>query len=147
MRFIYIITALLFTSTLSAQEAPAPAQAARRIITDVKINPVYFENWNADIKGDHLGDLDRLAIILKQNPTYKVEVSGHTDNIGTLSANMELGEKRASSVKAQLVKKGIAADRIIVVSHGPTKPIADNKTDAGRRKNKRAEIVVFVEER
>ena len=69
-----------------------------------------------------------------------MEIRGYTDNTGKKTANMKLSQSRAESVKAWLVKKGIAADRITARGYGPDNPIADNKTKEGRAQNRRIEF-------
>jgi len=78
-----------------------------------------------------------------QNPDLKVEVQGHTDNIGSESSNQKLSEKRAEVVKNYLVARGVKADRIKVVGYGEKNPIADNKTADGRAMNRRIEFKVI----
>jgi outer membrane protein OmpA-like peptidoglycan-associated protein len=77
---------------------------------------------------------------LKDNPSYKVDVDGHTDNTGSDDLNQKLSESRANSVKQYLVDNGIDESRIVATGYGETKPIADNKTAAGRSKNRRVEM-------
>jgi outer membrane protein OmpA-like peptidoglycan-associated protein len=87
-----------------------------------------------------LADLNQLADILKREALYKVEIDGHTDNVGNAAANKTLSQKRANAVKAYLVKKGVAADRLTAIGYGAEKPIADNKTPQGRTQNRRVEL-------
>lgn len=85
--------------------------------------------------------LDKLAIRLKDTKET-VSITGHTDDVGSEKMNMRLGRARAREIKRILVKKGIAKKRIAIDSKGETEPVADNSTDAGRRKNRRAELVL-----
>ncbi len=88
--------------------------------------------------------LDRTGAILKENPQIKVEIAGHTDPAGTEKANQAISEKRALSAKKYLVDKfGIADNRLMTKGYGATKPIADNKTDEGRSKNRRVEFRII----
>jgi outer membrane protein OmpA-like peptidoglycan-associated protein len=81
---------------------------------------------------------------LKENPNIKVEIGGHTDNLGQEKANQMISEKRALSVKKYLMDKfNIAGDRLIVKGYGSTRPIADNKTQEGRSKNRRVEFKII----
>jgi len=82
------------------------------------------------------------AKILKDNPSIHVEVAGYTDSIGSDAYNMKLGERRATTVRDELVKDGISPSRMTVKSYGKTHPIADNKTAEGRARNRRVELVV-----
>jgi OOP family OmpA-OmpF porin len=88
------------------------------------------------------GKVADAAKILKDNPTIHVEVGGHTDSIGSDQYNQKLSERRAQTVADELVKDGISASRLTVRGYGKRKPIADNKTEAGRARNRRVELVV-----
>lgn len=78
--------------------------------------------------------------MLSANPTLKIIVEGHTDNVGSSPSNKTLSEQRALSVKTALVNKGIPAERIEAVGYGQDVPVADNSTEEGRTKNRRVEI-------
>ena len=80
--------------------------------------------------------------LIKGNPDSNMTIEGHTDSQGQRQYNMDLGQKRADAVKAQLVSRGVAADRIKSVGVGPDRPIADNKSAEGRANNRRVEIIV-----
>jgi len=82
------------------------------------------------------------AKVLKDNPTVHVEVGGHTDSIGSDAYNQGLSERRARTVADELGRDGISASRLTVRGYGERKPVADNKTDAGRARNRRVELVV-----
>ena len=74
--------------------------------------------------------------------TVRVEVAGHTDNLGSPASSLPLSERRAAAVKAELVRLGVTADRIVAHGYGQAFPIASNATGAGRIANRRAEIRV-----
>jgi outer membrane protein OmpA-like peptidoglycan-associated protein len=80
--------------------------------------------------------------LIKGNPDANITIEGHTDSQGQLQHNMELSQRRAESVKSQLVARGVAADRIKTVGVGPDRPLADNKSPEGRANNRRVEIIV-----
>jgi outer membrane protein OmpA-like peptidoglycan-associated protein len=80
--------------------------------------------------------------LLNENPTVKIEISGHTDNIGNAPANLKLSQNRAKSVVDYLVKNKINPQRLTYKGFGSTKPIADNKTEDGRMLNRRTEMRV-----
>ncbi|MBX3261479.1 MAG: OmpA family protein [Labilithrix sp.] len=80
--------------------------------------------------------------LVKGNPDANITVEGHTDSQGTRDYNVQLGQRRAEAVKAQLVSRGVASDRIKAVGVGPDRPVADNKSAEGRANNRRVEIVV-----
>jgi OOP family OmpA-OmpF porin len=70
----------------------------------------------------------------------KLRIEGHTDNVGTPDANVELSGQRALAVKIKLVEAGVAKERLLAVGHGQNKPLADNSTEEGRAKNRRTEF-------
>jgi OmpA-OmpF porin, OOP family len=84
--------------------------------------------------------LQQILDLLKKNPLQKIEVQGHTDNVGGDAYNQTLSEARAKAIVAWLTQHGIAAGRLTAKGFGKTRPIADNATDAGRAKNRRVEI-------
>jgi len=84
--------------------------------------------------------LQQILDLLKKNPTQKIEIQGHTDNVGADAYNQTLSEARAKAIAAWLTQHGIAAGRLTSRGFGKTKPIADNATDTGRAKNRRVEI-------
>lgn len=101
---------------------------------------INFETGKSTIKNDSQNIINELYQMLSTNPTLKIIIEGHTDNVGGKAPNQVLSEQRAASVKSALVAKGIAADRIKPVGYGQDKPIADNATEEGKAKNRRVEI-------
>ncbi len=87
-------------------------------------------------------ELDKLLQLLTDNPTVRLQINGHTDNVGTPAANKVLSANRAKAVAEYLVSKGIATQRLTSKGFGETKPIADNGTEEGRAKNRRTEFVI-----
>jgi OOP family OmpA-OmpF porin len=86
--------------------------------------------------------LNEVAQALKDNPTIKVEIQGHTDSVGNDNFNLKLSQKRAESVRTYLIKQGIASDRMTAKGYGENVPIADNRTGDGRAQNRRVEFVI-----
>jgi outer membrane protein OmpA-like peptidoglycan-associated protein len=107
---------------------------------------IQFENGKATIKKNSYKILDDIAKIFIDNPTYMVEVQGHTDNVGKYDYNMDLSDRRAHSVRTYLINKGVPANRLTAHGYGPDVPIADNSTSAGRAKNRRVEFNITFEE-
>jgi outer membrane protein OmpA-like peptidoglycan-associated protein len=102
---------------------------------------VNFDTGKSTIKPDSAKTLDDAAGALKVAADLKVEVGGHTDNVRTPEANMKLSDERAKAVMAALVERGVKADRLTAKGYGQTTPIADNRTEDGRAKNRRVELV------
>lgn len=101
-----------------------------------------FDNGKDVIRASSFSSLNELADLLKQNPTWKLKVAGHTDNIGSEEANMKLSKDRATAVKTLLEARGVNSDRIKVEFYGETKPIANNEHPEGRQKNRRVEMTI-----
>ena len=107
---------------------------------------IQFENGKATIKKSSYKILNDIAKIFIENPTYMVEVQGHTDNVGKYNYNLDLSERRAQAVRTYLINQGVPAERLTAHGYGPDKPIADNKTKAGRALNRRVEFNITFEE-
>ncbi|MBU7577948.1 MAG: OmpA family protein, partial [Flavihumibacter sp.] len=90
-------------------------------------------------------ELDKLVQLLKDNPTLRIQINGHTDAVGKASDNLALSNARAQAVVDYLVKKGIQPARLSFKGFGATQPIADNNTEEGRAKNRRTEVKVTSE--
>ena len=104
---------------------------------------INFDFNKATIKPESIPILYNTAEILLKNPDVKVEIQGHTDNIGSDRYNQKLSLQRAETVKNFLIAKGVAADRLTTVGYGKTKMIMDNKTEQGRGLNRRIELKVI----
>lgn len=105
---------------------------------------VYFEFDRSDLSDAEKAKLDNDASAIngltQKYPALKVDLSGHTDWIGTEGYNQSLSERRADTVKQYLTRKGVAADRITTHAYGESKPVADNNTAEGRALNRRVEV-------
>ena len=86
--------------------------------------------------------VDQIAELLKSSAKLKVSIEGHTDNVGTAAGNKKLSSDRAKAVLDAVSAKGIAAARMTSVGWGQDKPVADNRTEEGRAKNRRVEIIL-----
>jgi outer membrane protein OmpA-like peptidoglycan-associated protein len=104
-----------------------------------------FETSKAVIKEVSFNSLEELAELMIKKDTWKLKVAGHTDSQGKAQTNLILSKKRAEAVKAFLVQRGVATERIIVQYFGEEKPVADNETAEGRQKNRRVEMEVMFE--
>ena len=101
---------------------------------------VFFATGSFKLLPKSFKNLDIVVKILNDNPTYKLNIDGHTDITGSHDKNQILSDNRAASVKAYIVSKGIAESRLTSTGYGQDKPIADNKTVAGRAQNRRVEM-------
>ncbi|MBM3455853.1 MAG: OmpA family protein [Bacteroidetes bacterium] len=111
----------------------------------IEVLKTAFDNLEFEIAKDIIKEpskpsLDELADVLKKKSTWKLEISGHTDNVGDKNANLVLSKKRAEALRNYLTSKGISATRMSVFYFGETKPIASNATPEGRQKNRRVEM-------
>ena len=129
----------------AAAPAPAkPAAAAPRPTTE-KVTlaaDALFDFDKAVIKSDAKAKLDDLVAKLKAINLEVIIAIGHTDSVGSAAYNQKLSLKRAEAVKAYIISKGIEPNRVYTEGKGEKQPIADNKTKAGRSKNRRVEIEV-----
>jgi outer membrane protein OmpA-like peptidoglycan-associated protein len=91
--------------------------------------------------------LGQVAQALKEQEDATIVVEGHTDSLGSASANQELSQNRARSVRDYLVSRGLPSERVTAVGYGPDRPIADNKSAEGRANNRRVEIIVQPKKR
>jgi OmpA-OmpF porin, OOP family len=102
---------------------------------------INFDTGKATISPESHHLLDEVAAALKGAPALQLEVAGHTDNVGTAETNQQLSEERARAVAAALTARGVAASRLSARGHGQSSPLADNRTEEGRAKNRRVELV------
>lgn len=106
------------------------------------LTAVKFETGSARLKSSSYGILNQVVKVMEDNPTYDLEIHGHTDSQGNDDTNMKLSADRAASVMKYLIDKGVDAARLKSEGHGETKPVADNSTSAGRAKNRRVQFQV-----
>jgi OOP family OmpA-OmpF porin len=109
----------------------------------VQLNNIYFETGKWTLLTKSKVELNKLYQLMKTNPGLKIELGGHTDNVGSDDSNNKLSLNRVNSVKKYLKSKGISASRMVSKGYGASKPIADNSTDEGRKENRRVEFTVL----
>jgi OmpA-OmpF porin, OOP family len=102
---------------------------------------ILFETGKSAIQQESLPVIEQIYDLLKNNPALKVSVEGHTDNSGDPAANKTLSNSRAKTIMDALIAKGIDKARLSAIGWGQEKPVADNRTEDGRAKNRRVEIV------
>lgn len=108
----------------------------------VAIYGIHFDINKTEIKPDSETALKEVSKLLSQNPNLKLYIVGHTDNVGEFSYNMKLSQARAESVVKELTTKyGVASGRVMPYGVGPLSPVASNKTEEGRAKNRRVELI------
>ncbi len=110
-------------------------------LTKIVTHGILFDVDKATIKPQSMGTINEIFRVLKKNTALKFEIDGHTDNTGNAKQNMELSQKRAEAVKAELTNLGIDGSRLTTKGFGDTKPIDTNDTPEGRANNRRVEFV------
>jgi len=138
-------SSLIKTTDVSFTNPPKPVD----LITDsIKvgnsyvINNIYYNSNSAELMEESKNVLKTFGDHLKEHPGMKIEIQGHTDNVGNASANQALSANRAFTVKALIESYGIEGSRITAKGFGSSKPITDNTTEAGRAKNRRTEFLI-----
>ena len=111
--------------------------------TILSMSDILFETGKADLKHELRENLSAIGAILQSLLTdSNIMIEGHTDNSGSADFNQRLSEQRAKAVMQYLIERGIEASRLQAVGYGLTKPVADNKTEEGRARNRRVELVI-----
>lgn len=111
-----------------------------RVGETVILKNIFFDTDKYNLKPESRTELERLATLLKKNPRMTIEISGHTDNVGTPDYNRTLSENRAKAVYEYLINQGVSVSRLTYAGYGLTRPIDTNDTDAGRANNRRTEF-------
>jgi outer membrane protein OmpA-like peptidoglycan-associated protein len=109
----------------------------------VRINNIFFEYNESELLPESYSELNRIVKLLNDNPALKIQINGHTDNVGNNSSNKNLSLKRAESVYNYLIQNKIDNNRLKIVGYGSTKPIASNLTEIGRSENRRVEFLIL----
>jgi len=107
----------------------------------VTLRGIQFDTGKDAIRPESEALLGEIRNLLEANPQLRLSVEGHTDNVGASAANLTLSKRRADAVRAWLVGKGVASGRLSSQGFGDAKPVADNRTEDGRAKNRRVELV------
>ncbi len=104
---------------------------------------IFFETGKSEINLKYDAELKRLVKVMNENPTIQIEISGHTDNVGSYASNKALSKARAKAVVDYLILHGIEPKRLTYKGYSYDKPIATNDTEEGRQKNRRVEFVII----
>ena len=138
--------------TYGAQQV-AVAEEAKEVVVEETQEPVlsHIHTFNVEFPSDsavvdpaYYPEIQDFAKYMEQNPEKTAVINGHTDSTGSAAYNQKLSEKRAVSVKNEIVKQGISSERLEAKGYGEEKPIASNKTREGRQKNRRVEAEVYL---
>jgi outer membrane protein OmpA-like peptidoglycan-associated protein/tetratricopeptide (TPR) repeat protein len=109
----------------------------------IVLKNVFFETSKADLRKESRVELNKLRLLLTENPNMKIEISGHTDNVGSDADNLSLSEKRAKAVRDYLIQNGISAERLTYKGYGKTQPVDSNDTETGRAANRRTAFLIL----
>jgi outer membrane protein OmpA-like peptidoglycan-associated protein len=109
---------------------------------NIVLKNIFFDSKAFSLKPESTSELDALVELLNENPTLRIRINGHTDNIGKAADNLTLSNNRAKSVVTYLASKGITQDRLSHKGFGSSEPVADNATEDGRAQNRRTELQV-----
>lgn len=120
--------------------AIVPATAGAKPIV---LRNVFFETGSAELRSESAAELDHLVSLLTDAPALKIQINGHTDNVGDANSNQKLSEARAKAVYDYIINKGIAAERLKYKGFGETRPVETNDTAEGRSRNRRTEFEVW----
>lgn len=124
---------------------------SKSFMIDIKFQPpntfvledCNFNTGKATLMPESYAVIDELVKYLQRKSDEKVEIGGHTDNVGRPEANMKLSLERANSVRDYVISRGIDPERVTAKGYGSTKPVADNKTEDGRATNRRTEVTIL----
>jgi outer membrane protein OmpA-like peptidoglycan-associated protein len=116
-----------------------PIAAGEKII----LKNIFFASGSSKLEETSRAELKKLKDFLNTNSTLKIEIGGHTDDVGADDANLKLSQERASAVKAYLLENGISELRVSAKGYGETKPVATNANEPGRKQNRRTEFTIL----
>ena len=132
-----------FQLNIELQSIPIETVTTIEKAKPIILKNVFFETGSAELMSTSLIELDRLKDLLVENPQLKIQINGHTDNVGSEGDNQILSTKRAKAVQDYLIKEGIASNRLKYKGFGESQPIASNDSADGKRTNRRTEFILF----
>ena len=127
---------------IDAYKLPVPLSPIT-VGAKISLRNIFFETNSFKLKNESKYELIKLKEFLKSNPNVRIEISGHTDNVGADAANQTLSTNRAKSVYDYIIKQGIEPTRLVFKGYGKSQPIETNSTETGRSKNRRTEIKII----
>ncbi len=131
----------IYTEVMNKINTP---ERLNKIDAKVSVSTINFESGQEGLSEVSIAELNKLILLYKQSPKIKIEVQGHTDSEGDFSENLKLSKNRADSVRYYLIKNGISREDITANGYGDSQPIADNRTETGKKLNRRTEIKVYT---
>jgi outer membrane protein OmpA-like peptidoglycan-associated protein/YHS domain-containing protein len=111
--------------------------------TKVVLRNIFFDFGKSTLRSESVAELNQLKKVLEENPTIKIEISGHTDNVSSDEYNLKLSENRAKAVVEHLLQNGVAKERLSYKGYGKSQPVASNDTEEGRQENRRVEFKIL----
>jgi len=108
----------------------------------ITLRNVFFRTGKYDLLDISIVELDKVVEMMKSHPAMRIELGGHTDNVGSDQLNQKLSENRAKTVYDYLVAHGVEASRLTYKGYGSSQPVADNRTPEGRRQNRRTVFTI-----
>jgi len=139
------VTVTVTDSRGASASANVTIQVVQPTVKEFQFEDVHFDFDRYTLRADALRILDEAIAAMQANPTLRLEIEGHTCNIGTAEYNLALGERRAAAVREYLSTRGVNPDRLRVVSFGEERPKYDNAREETRRLNRRAALVVRLQ--
>lgn len=127
----------------STYEKNIPLQPIE-VNASIVLKNIFFDLNKFDLKPESQVELDKVVQLMQDNPTVKIQIEGHTDNIGKATDNLKLSENRAKAVVNYIVSKNISITRLTAKGFGATKPVSDNSSEEGRAQNRRTELKVVA---
>jgi outer membrane protein OmpA-like peptidoglycan-associated protein len=109
----------------------------------VRLNNIFFDFGKAGLRPESFPELNKVVKMMDENPEMEIEISGHTDNVGSDPFNLKLSDDRAQEVRKYLVSKNIDQTRITAKGYGKSKPLASNDTEEGQQQNRRVEFTIL----
>ncbi len=131
-----------FELNIELQPIPETAETGRAS-NPIILKNVFFETGSAELKKESTAELNHLKNLLEENPKIKIQINGHTDNVGSGEDNLILSKNRAMAVYNYLIENGVLGSRLSYEGYGESMPIAPNESDRGRKENRRTEFTVI----
>ncbi len=139
----YLLEIELFPIPTETASTTSPTTSTPLKSNPIILKNIFFETGSAELLSSSFSELNKLYGLLNENASLRIQINGHTDNVGSDTDNFQLSDARAKSVYTWLIEKGITATRLSYKGYGESQPISTNDTDEGRQANRRTEFVVL----